>query len=686
MGSDIAIDDAVPPVGETSNSPVVYEVEVTEPDTISAGKPPARASSQDSRQRSIRSQDEASDADNESEKGKDKRKGGRKKRGSRRHGRKWRRNISLNSSNSDSESATSLRSDIEHIGSLSKSHSTALRKLEKLTDHLNGRIEQVEKLKDRIRRLERGKEKPEFLSAKSEASGIESDISSSLGHKVKTKEFLPKEHRRVFELKAQFFSQVDDHSFDDPSIYPFIRVLYSPPSTMDKRIHQQKIPDTILDNQILQIHIESPHMSHYFNNISAKDDKPMVQIGPIGGVVWPPPSRSLVAPPPAIKPDYSNRRDYRRRKIRNRRSYSPSTTAEDSDPADVILPDMLRFRRPFRWLIQHRDHFERRIRESETTSYSQDKSSSKSGREEPTRVIGVLHTANSRDYKDSDDNGSADSQVGKREKHSLQKAQDTRHESASTTALEESNDERALVSQLRFLVSFLDKHLEHYQAAYRGARAGKAKSLDFESIWTLFTPGDIIYTPFRRKLEPTPSTAAAPAPRPPTPPGVVEGAYEQPPQPLDFMGGRGPYKSAGRYAPQAYRVVSVAGGVAKYPSQPPGPRNRRLSSSFMPLIVVCYYVDFTGSSFQPVTTSFTFMPFDGSVDVTSLEAYPLIYSSPVDMHGDGMKVTGTTPMVELLEERGRRFLEVCEVSHKLYENLTVGPRIEEVILKFEPWL
>lgn len=102
------------------------------------------------------------------------------------------------------------------------------------------------------------------------------------------------------------------------------------------------------------------------------------------------------------------------------------------------------------------------------------------------------------------------------------------------------------------------------------------------------------------------------------------------------------------------------------------------------LFLNCYYIDFTGSKLDCVATSFTFEWFEGSVDVTSLEAYPLVYASPMDIHGDDVKLKGAASITEVLQERGRRFLEVCEVSHKLHENLTIGPRIEEVIYKFEP--
>jgi hypothetical protein len=75
-----------------------------------------------------------------------------------------------------------------------------------------------------------------------------------------------------------------------------------------------------------------------------------------------------------------------------------------------------------------------------------------------------------------------------------------------------------------------------------------------------------------------------------------------------------------------------------------------------------------------VADTFLFRPFDNEIEIVDLEAYPLAYAAV-----EGSKDRkGREEMLDFLTKRGKQFVEVSEVSHKLYEGLTYGSTREEV--------
>jgi hypothetical protein len=210
-------------------------------------------------------------------------------------------------------------------------------------------------------------------------------------------------------------------------------------------------------------------------------------------------------------------------------------------------------------------------------------------------------------------------------------------------------DERDLRSnlgaQIRLLLDFMDKYLAEPLGKHKNARAGNFKTIAFEDLWMLYQPGDIIYCPQRTAL----ATADPPQQSPP----------------IDASGGPfAPYQvpttryrqGFGRETPQAYKIVSVIGGRQYATPNDPG---GRMASTYAPLKLICYYLDFAGFMFDVVTDTFTFHPFDIELGITDLEAYPLVYASSADIQGE-------SGMREFLAARGRSFVKVSEASHKLY--------------------
>ena len=679
----------------TIHAPESDKLEVIEAEPLSPSSKPLPTSSRNSSPHSSQRQTNNSDADSESDNAeKHKRKGRSKRRAIRRHGRKWRRSVSFSASSSDTDSATSLRSDIDKTGRLIKSYTTALKKLEKLTDHLNSRIEKVERLKYRIRRLENTNENPQSASTESDSSSIRS--ASSKLNKSQDKGS-KKTQREPFELKARFFSTAASfQAFTNPAIYPFMRVQRkdyqethaqsAQPPSADSTLQQES--NETMGNGITMIEIESPVLQAYFDGLvinATRMFNPAAVPRPFNPAAQFEESRPAPRPYRSEVPNSTRTPGRRNNKPRiTRRSYG-SSSSSSTDLSEIKIElgnraDRFRFREPFRWLMHNRDNLELKIKELEkcvnmVTNKCQWLTLSHSARIMPSGQNGQgaeVHRNNPAEGKDTE----IASDLVVESSYDEKKEYTT---PAYSTRVPK-NLEFDLAGQLRFLVAFIDEHLFSFLSIYRVAQSGELRSVNFTDLWALFNPGDIIYTPYRRLSPPKPTTTEQMRSTEVlhVPDGVQgrhsgDSGLRHETQAVNSIG------AAERYAPQAYYVVSVWGGTPTwYPQHPFQHPESRHSGAFHPLKVSCYYIDFTGSRFDCVRDDFTFRPFNGSVEVSSLEAYPLAYASHTDVEGDWVKGNGSASTSHLLEARGRRFLEVCGVSHKLYESLTVGSKIEEV--------
>lgn len=142
------------------------------------------------------------------------------------------------------------------------------------------------------------------------------------------------------------------------------------------------------------------------------------------------------------------------------------------------------------------------------------------------------------------------------------------------------------------------------------------------------------------------------------------------------------------YTPQAYRVLATSGGIPatkekrregrpfleqSIHDRDPGSDEKSgsiaLSSKrerYTPFYIDCYFVHFDGSRFSPGQNWLELKPFEGTVKVQSLLAYPMRYrpnelSDSLDLH-----------------ERGRQFLELTVVDHRHYDGVTLGGDREDV--------
>ncbi|KAL9118676.1 MAG: hypothetical protein Q9187_004778 [Circinaria calcarea] len=190
------------------------------------------------------------------------------------------------------------------------------------------------------------------------------------------------------------------------------------------------------------------------------------------------------------------------------------------------------------------------------------------------------------------------------------------------------------LEDLRCLVQFIDLELRPVVDSYKGASRQKVR---FWELWYLFMPGKEVFAPLGSQDL---------GPRDPEVNALVDNE-----QPM-------PKKSLERYQ-TVWRVVNTTGGRANLSPDVKGDdviSPRKVQAN--PFFLLCYYVDFNGERFQPVTYIFSIKPFEGEKDITSLEIYPLLYAE------------NATEIRDQLRDRGERFREFTTFKHKYYTGPT----------------
>ncbi|KAK0707756.1 hypothetical protein B0H67DRAFT_321770 [Lasiosphaeris hirsuta] len=241
------------------------------------------------------------------------------------------------------------------------------------------------------------------------------------------------------------------------------------------------------------------------------------------------------------------------------------------------------------------------------------------------------------------------------------------------------------IPHFRALLDFVDKYLGRQIDLYNRLREGKETRIAFENLWMLFESKDTIYCPLREVTGDMSRDGLSPPM-----PGPGPGPGMPPPN---------SYQPLRRYTSQAYRVVATAGGMplthAISPSSSSkdvqevslsnsfldnegkanvtdviadilehaqiGTISRRVRSSYSELHVYCFYVDFNGNQYGTMRDIFVFKPYEREMDIRSLTAYPVCYADS-----------------DMLQKRGKAFMDATRVSHMQYEGLTTGPNREDI--------
>ncbi|KAH6962419.1 hypothetical protein BKA56DRAFT_498091 [Ilyonectria sp. MPI-CAGE-AT-0026] len=228
------------------------------------------------------------------------------------------------------------------------------------------------------------------------------------------------------------------------------------------------------------------------------------------------------------------------------------------------------------------------------------------------------------------------------------------------------------------LLEFVEKYIYKKVTLFNRLKQGLEDKIAFEDLWMLFDTGDAIYSPY------------------------VEGG-------VVLKNGDESHTTKTRYVPQVFRVSGTVGGLplrwtlAPKQSDPDDDifdntlfpkwsmkelphatlRERQISflsaqrnkNKFAPLHVVCLNIDFDGVKYGPVQEIFTFKPYDGLVDIRSLEAYPMQYlkTQPSQFPGGDEQPENVS-----LLQRGRNFIDATVVSHLSHEGLSVGKSRHEI--------
>ena len=188
---------------------------------------------------------------------------------------------------------------------------------------------------------------------------------------------------------------------------------------------------------------------------------------------------------------------------------------------------------------------------------------------------------------------------------------------------------------LRCLVSFMDTDMRDIFDMKRQVAAQTLKEVAFEHLWLLYKPGDLVYS-------------------------------TKPPEDMSTY--------------QAYRVLHVTGGrpildtANKSNFDPVYSRNwedeseneeracdsiRGSPSNVTPFIIDCFSIDFDGDRLAPKSRRFVIPKYNGNRKVDTLEICPS-FSHP--QHGR---------VYQAMVERGRRFTQLADKSHKQYSGTTL---------------
>ena len=107
-----------------------------------------------------------------------------------------------------------------------------------------------------------------------------------------------------------------------------------------------------------------------------------------------------------------------------------------------------------------------------------------------------------------------------------------------------------------------------------------------------------------------------------------------------------------------WRIVYSSGGRSFVSLKDRDETNVQYSESKSPLLIYCYYLDFDGASYGPVSKYFSISPYDGYRSLESLDFQPL------------STIATAQEEAELWTERGREFLRCLGIGRKRYTGLT----------------
>ena len=210
-------------------------------------------------------------------------------------------------------------------------------------------------------------------------------------------------------------------------------------------------------------------------------------------------------------------------------------------------------------------------------------------------------------------------------------------QAADKPSPEEMIDSPDSLRDFRCLVEFIDQELRPTIDKFEDATHRKVY---FSDLWHLFKPGEEVLTSLANKSGDLIQEKS-------------NGKDASGPTPLVFRRGNERYQTA-------WRVLRTVNGRPNLTSgdeddnedDPPKVRMNAFQ-------LRCYYIDFDGKRFCPVTHLFKIKPFEGLRDVNSLEIYPTRFAE------------NATAVRDTLVKRGQMFREFTTFKHRYYTGATL---------------
>ncbi|KAL9115248.1 MAG: hypothetical protein Q9227_001042 [Pyrenula ochraceoflavens] len=156
-----------------------------------------------------------------------------------------------------------------------------------------------------------------------------------------------------------------------------------------------------------------------------------------------------------------------------------------------------------------------------------------------------------------------------------------------SAAFQQFENRRMTVQHMQCLVRFIEEYIKPTTGRLDNNEDGKIR---FSDLWYVFRPGDNIYIPLRLPRGPVSVDAVT------TTPEMIQSRYNM-----------------------MWRCAGTGGGRPNLSSA----QSRSASLKPNPFKVNCFYIDFDGKYFCPVSHTFSIMPFKGERDITSLELFPV---------------------------------------------------------------
>jgi len=201
------------------------------------------------------------------------------------------------------------------------------------------------------------------------------------------------------------------------------------------------------------------------------------------------------------------------------------------------------------------------------------------------------------------------------------------------------------LDHFRQLHDILELYFHEQLTTLKNLKASTQTQITFEQLWMLFDSGTDIYCRARRGGHKFRDAGGTPTER--------------------------------LWTPQAFRIASTMGGgrlqtfLHRRLKKPFAAETVSTSARdcFADFSIQCYYVEYTGTGWRSVLDYIVLKPFDGPMDIIDLEAYPIQYRSQLKESVD--------PYQDLID-RGRKYVNLTQISHLRYEGPTIGDSSEEV--------